>query len=186
MYQPICDIEELAHAFSSLLPAVPPFVSMLTFTVFFVVVFLALANKIGHFFTVIAHNKKDSSHRDVKRVFTAKEKNSISRVCGHRCEGTGLFLRCRYTGTDLHGDHWFPHSKGGATTTDNLVMLCPTCNRKKSDAIPTLLQTKALGWRRKHHHSYKAQLPAPGKWLPRGYSNGEEKDSILRMQRPYF
>ncbi|OQW65790.1 MAG: hypothetical protein BVN29_08285 [Nitrospira sp. ST-bin5] len=36
-------------------------------------------------------------------------------------------------------DHVIPIARGGATTTDNLRILCRTCNRKKSDALAGLL-----------------------------------------------
>lgn len=186
MYISLYNAGEFFHYITTLIPAIPPFVIMAVITAFFIFIIAMVASKVGHFFTVMIHRKKDDTHRDAKRVFTAKEKSQLSTQCGYRCEGTGLFFRCRYTGKDLHGDHWFPHSKGGATTMDNLVMLCPQCNRKKSDTIPTSLQTKALSWRRKHHRDYTAQLPSPGKWLPRGYSNGSKHRQSLRMQRPYF
>lgn len=186
MYISLHEAGEFFHYLTTLIPAIPPFVIMAAITVLFVSIIVAVASKVGNLFTIIAHRKKDDSHRDAKRVFTAKEKAQMSRQCGNRCEGTGLFFRCRYTGVDLHGDHWYPHSKGGATTMDNLVMLCPQCNRRKSDTIPTSLQTKALSWRRKHHHDYSSKLPTPGKWLPRGYSNDNGKQTPLRIQRPSF
>lgn len=36
---------------------------------------------------------------------------------------------------NLEYDHIIPHSRGGATTTRNLQLLCERCNRKKSDTI---------------------------------------------------
>jgi 5-methylcytosine-specific restriction endonuclease McrA len=48
--------------------------------------------------------------------------------------------KCAYCGTDVdlssHGDHIFPHSKGGKTELDNLVIACPECNQKKKDMNP--------------------------------------------------
>ena len=46
--------------------------------------------------------------------------------------------RCRYCGsTDgpFEIDHVYPESKGGVTSTDNLVTACLTCNRRKSAKI---------------------------------------------------
>ena len=39
-------------------------------------------------------------------------------------------------------DHIIPFSKGGATTVDNLRLLCRACNRKKSNALDELLRRK--------------------------------------------
>ena len=49
--------------------------------------------------------------------------------------------KCGYCGTDIdlhdsHGDHILPHSKGGKTEIDNLVMSCPKCNMSKKDKTP--------------------------------------------------
>ena len=49
--------------------------------------------------------------------------------------------KCAYCGTDIdlhdsHGDHILPHSKGGKTEIDNLVMSCPKCNMSKKDKTP--------------------------------------------------
>lgn len=38
--------------------------------------------------------------------------------------------------TDWHLDHFIPMSKGGPHCIDNLVIACPDCNLKKSDADP--------------------------------------------------
>lgn len=37
---------------------------------------------------------------------------------------------------DWHLDHYIPVSKGGLNIVDNLVVSCPTCNRKKSNKLP--------------------------------------------------
>lgn len=37
-------------------------------------------------------------------------------------------------------DHLIPFSKGGATTVENLRLLCRTCNQKKADALHELLR----------------------------------------------
>jgi 5-methylcytosine-specific restriction endonuclease McrA len=35
----------------------------------------------------------------------------------------------------MQGDHIIPWSRGGKTLPDNLQMLCPLCNRRKSDSL---------------------------------------------------
>ena len=36
-------------------------------------------------------------------------------------------------------DHMIPYAKGGATTADNLRLMCRDCNREKSDSLDDLL-----------------------------------------------
>ena len=47
---------------------------------------------------------------------------------------------------DGHGqmDHHYPHAKGGATVRTNLVWLCDRHNNRKSDHVPTRLETWML------------------------------------------
>jgi hypothetical protein len=46
----------------------------------------------------------------------------------------GACVECGST-FDLQYDHILPHSKGGATTVENLQILCQPCNLQKSDDI---------------------------------------------------
>lgn len=161
------------------------FMAIVAMVIIFVIAWVF--NTLGKFLDNVSHRRKDKSRRDDKRVFTNKEKEKVIRACLQRCEGTGIFFRCRYKGNDLHGDHWLPHSRGGATSEANLVMLCPACNRKKSDNIPSKAQTIALNWRRNHHRDYIGELPTPvGEWLPRNYVSGKNMDKRYRMIRPTF
>ena len=38
--------------------------------------------------------------------------------------------------SDYHVDHVIPLSKGGSNGSDNIVIACPPCNRKKCDKMP--------------------------------------------------
>jgi 5-methylcytosine-specific restriction endonuclease McrA len=52
----------------------------------------------------------------------------ICRYCGRK-------VHQRRTGPGkLHLDHVTPHSKGGLTTVENIVVSCRKCNLAKSDA----------------------------------------------------
>lgn len=124
----------------------------------------------------ILHMKRSPEERDSVRVYTRQEKNEALTRCRRRCEGTGIFFRCRTRdgdkGKGLQGDHWFPHARGGATTEKNLVMLCPKCNGKKSDKIPLRIQTYALNRRRRKGKGYAREYPyGVGEWRERGYRN---------------
>lgn len=46
----------------------------------------------------------------------------------------GKCVECR-SGFDLQYDHILPVSRGGATTVENLQLLCADCNRFKSDSL---------------------------------------------------
>lgn len=128
-----------------------------------------LWSKSERFFRSLIRRKRSDERRDAVRTFTKAQRELGMSQCANRCEGTGVFFRCRYRGQDLHGDHWFPHSRGGATSVKNLVMLCPQCNMRKSAKIPSLAQTFALKLRRKIGFDYESPLSKVGEWLPRSY-----------------
>ena len=94
--------------------------------------------------------------RDPARDFPPADRRWIATAVGGRCEHRSLFglLRCRREGE--HADHHYPHSRGGATDRHNLVWLCARHNLRKSDRIPTLLDTWLL---------YRARL----RYLPARY-----------------
>lgn len=120
--------------------------------------------KMDRFITGILRRPIPKDKRDPARAFTATSKREAAELAGGRCEGTRL-IRCRHRGDDLHGDHWYPHSRGGATTPANLVMLCPKCNRRKSDKIPTSAETTVLYLRRRSY--MPPDRMRPGQWRPR-------------------
>ena len=51
------------------------------------------------------------------------------------CKVEDLIANVKCQGTPLVGDHKWPYSLGGDTTPDNLLKLCPECNRQKSSSI---------------------------------------------------
>lgn len=92
--------------------------------------------------------------RDPKRRFDKEDFHAAARLANYRCEYVdSMGHRCN-TGGTLHGDHWFPHSRGGATVYDptlplnpfenNLVILCEECNMAKSNIPPTQEETIRL------------------------------------------
>lgn len=56
-------------------------------------------------------------------------RQNIYRRDGHRCAYCG-------TSESLTLDHVIPKSRGGASSWDNLVTACKTCNAKKGDFTP--------------------------------------------------
>ncbi|HWU32851.1 MAG TPA: HNH endonuclease signature motif containing protein [Marmoricola sp.] len=89
-------------------------------------------------------------HRDPQRWFTHDQKREILRRSGHRCEATYLGRRCAHT-TDLQADHVIPWAAGGPTTVANGQALCRTCNREKSNRVPSSRQVRKLDERRTHY-----------------------------------
>lgn len=89
-----------------------------------------------------------SAAKDPQRLFKASQKAEAGRRCGHgRCEHKEpLWFRCRANGS--HGDHIYPHSRGGATTMSNLQLLCPTHNLRKSAHVPSSIYIWRLQRRR--------------------------------------
>lgn len=96
-------------------------------------------------------------HKDPQRLFTVDQRRSGGFRAGDRCEMEGIFLtRCRRPGE--HGDHWFPHSKGGGTTMENFVWACARCNIAKSARVPTFWETTRLEWRRRRYFDHAHTL----------------------------
>lgn len=91
------------------------------------------------------HNTFD---RDPRRLFTDQDKDWCRQVTGGRCEKRSLFglIRCRRPVEQF--DHWWPYAHGGATERQNMAGMCAACNRRKSDRIPTRLETRRLYYAR--------------------------------------
>lgn len=91
------------------------------------------------------------ARKDPKRLYGPAERRKATEWAVDRCEGENwLMLRCRRRAEE--GDHWLPHSLGGATSRRNLVMLCAKCNRAKSALVPTLWHSARLAWRRLRYY----------------------------------
>lgn len=96
-------------------------------------------------------------HTDPQRLFTNQQRSIASSRAGGRCEmETIFFTRCRRLGAA--GDHWYPWSLGGATTMDNQVWACTSCNSSKGARIPTFWQTARLEMRRRRYFPPDASL----------------------------
>ena len=102
--------------------------------------------------------------RDRTRIFTADQKRAGHARAGGRCEMEVLpGIRCRGSGTAA--DHWFPYSKGGATSMANFVSACTWHNLAKSNRCPTRSATARLEARRRRYFPPGEPRDA-GQWLP--------------------
>ena len=87
---------------------------------------------------------------DSQRLYTKAEKVHGFARAGGRCEMDGfLFFRCSRKAE--HGDHHYPHSRGGATSMKNFVAACAKCNMSKGAKIPGFFATKRIEGRRRSY-----------------------------------
>lgn len=125
-----------------------------------IVVFVALVTKV-----LTGPQGGGSKARDPQRLYTNRDRRAGFDRAGGRCEGEWLpFVRC--TRPANAGDHWLPHSKGGATSAANFVALCSIHNRSKSARVPSRFQTARLQVRRRKYMSDRALVTA-GQWFGR-------------------
>jgi hypothetical protein len=104
--------------------------------------------------------------KDSVRLFTAAQRAEGFARAGGRCEFDGLMLWNRCSGTAAHGDHFYPWSRGGATTMTNQVAACVRCNLSKSDHIPTASLQRRIERRRRGY--FPSGTPATaGQWFGR-------------------
>lgn len=97
-----------------------------------------------------------SGRRDPNRMFSSDERKVGFARAENRCEmDNWLMMRCHRRAE--HGDHWYPWSKGGATSMANFVAGCAKHNLAKSNTWPTLWQTARVAARRR-------------RYFPRGYT----------------
>ena len=61
---------------------------------------------------------------------TAKDIENIFNAQGGLCFYCGIIL------DTYHVDHYYPVSKGGSNSKENLVVACPHCNWSKNDKLP--------------------------------------------------
>jgi 5-methylcytosine-specific restriction endonuclease McrA len=97
---------------------------------------------------LLATRRGQGAHLDPKRIFSLSERTSGFLRAGNQCEHFNIFGR-RCTNAPTHGDHHFPHSKGGATSMSNFVALCARHNLTKGSKIPSVFATRRLERRRR-------------------------------------
>lgn len=90
---------------------------------------------------------QDIRRRDPVRRFSRPQRREGMVRAGDKCEMESGFRR-RCSRPAEHGDHFYPWSKGGATSVQNFVAACPRCNRAKGARIPSPGQQGRLEKRR--------------------------------------
>lgn len=87
---------------------------------------------------------------DPVRMYSADLRRACFERAGNRCE-QAVWVIARCPRPAAHADHWFPHSKGGATTLENGVAMCARHNTSKGARVPALGETLRLEWRRRRY-----------------------------------
>lgn len=85
-------------------------------------------------FNEIRRNRK-ARKRNAEGLHTVEDIQKIFEQQGGLCNVCGKKL-IRYNKKQYHVDHIIPLAKGGANWPKNIQLLCPTCNRSKSNKDP--------------------------------------------------
>lgn len=103
--------------------------------------------------------------KDPRRLFAVPDRKAAFDRAGNRCEYDGfLWFRCPHPAH--HADHFFPHTRGGATSMRNLVAACTGCNLAKSSHMPTPWVKWRLERRRRRYFPSGMDVTA-GEWFGR-------------------
>ena len=88
------------------------------------------------FYAPAIYEGRVPTERNGRRIPTLEMRRFVMDRDGHTCRYCGM------TEGPMHIDHVLPHSRGGATALDNLVVACAPCNLKKRTRTP-----EEMGWR---------------------------------------
>jgi hypothetical protein len=127
----------------------------------FTVAVAAAAAVIVLIVVVNAANRRRPVRKDTQRVFTAQQRFEMFQRAGNRCEHKPmLWLRC--TDAPTHGDHIYPHSKGGLTIMSNAAALCARHNLAKGALVPSSFAIVLLQRRRRKY--FPPGVPVKVRW----------------------
>lgn len=105
---------------------------------------------------MISSNRRMTPQKDPQRMFSAAQRQEGFSRAGSQCELESVWFK-RCTRRASHGDHHYPHSKGGATSMMNFTAACVRCNTSKGAKVPTALATWRLERRRRGY--FPAGIP---------------------------
>lgn len=92
--------------------------------------------------------RRQTIQKDPQRAFSAAQRAAGFARCQNRCEHISLLGR-RCKAQAVHGDHIWPHSRGGATTLANFAGLCARHNLVKGARTPSRMAIRRLERRRR-------------------------------------
>lgn len=102
---------------------------------------------------------RDLKRRDLTRRFDRRQRAEGMRRAGDQCELEAAFAR-RCSRPAKHGDHFYPWSKGGATSLQNFVAACAACNIRKRARIPSPFFQQRLERRRREYFPAGTEVAA--------------------------
>lgn len=111
---------------------------------------------------IIRARTRAGAATDPRRMFSADERRRGFERASQQCEfARWVVFRC--TRTAIHGDHFLPWSRGGATSMANFVAACGTCNVTKGAHIPSRAARALMAARRRRY--FPAGIPnTAGEW----------------------
>lgn len=83
------------------------------------------------------------------RNFPSEIKAAGNKRAGYQCEFSNGLSRCKNRAE--HGDHFYPWSKGGASTLRNYVASCSQHNLSKGSKMPSSVEKARIEARRKRY-----------------------------------
>ena len=98
------------------------------------------------------------------RAFSAEQRYEGFQRAGERCEFDSGFGRCGNRAE--HADHFYPWSRGGATSMKNLVAACSGHNLSKGAKMPSAVLKSRIESRRKGYFPKHVETSA-GEWSVR-------------------
>ena len=102
------------------------------------------------------------------RGFSTEQRVQGSARAGGRCEFDSGWGRCSERAE--HADHFYPWSRGGATSMQNLVAACSSHNLSKGAKMPSALLKSRIESRRKSYFPRGVAVTA-GEWSKRADQN---------------
>jgi len=105
--------------------------------------------------------RRTSRARMRPRMYSAQQKNEGHKRAGNRCEFSSRYGRCKNKA--VHADHFYPYSRGGATSMKNFVSACEHHNLSKGAKIPSLVEKSRIEARRAHYFPVGVSVSV-GEW----------------------
>jgi len=93
----------------------------------------------GHACPVFFYQHGQTETKEYRRESRNIPRNIMLKVVrrdNQRCQMCNKYV----PDNEIEFDHIIPFSKGGPTTTENIRILCRSCNRKKSDSLKEILE----------------------------------------------
>jgi 5-methylcytosine-specific restriction endonuclease McrA len=106
--------------------------------------------KVIHGFTVnMARDRRRQRQVSYGRIYTNEQKDEGHARAGRQCEFSVGLRRCPQQ--SAHADHFYPFSRGGATSMKNFVAACEFHNLSKGAKMPSASEKATIENRRRRY-----------------------------------